>query len=50
MLCTYIYTYDQRPMMIKIRSVRAEDAGKYECQVSTSPHMAHIVHLRVRGN
>ena len=25
-------------------------AGPYECQVSTSPHMAHVVHLRVRGD
>jgi len=25
-----------------------ESAGPYECQVSTSPHMAHVVHLRVR--
>ena len=27
-----------------------ESAGPYECQVSTSPHMAHVVHLRVRGD
>ena len=31
------------------RSVKAEDAGKYECQVSTEPKLSHFVHLTVIG-
>ena len=32
-----------------IRNVSTGDAGQYECQVSTSPHMAATITLTVRG-
>ena len=31
------------------RSVEASDAGKYECQVSTTPKLSHFVYLTVIG-
>lgn len=32
---------------LQIKSVQADDAGKYECQVSTEPKLSHFVHLSV---
>ena len=31
------------------RSVQPNDAGKYECQISTLPKMSHFLHLSVIG-
>ena len=54
----YTYTSDLRfegvhskhaaDWKLALRNVRLIDAGPYECQVSTTPHMAQTVHLRVR--
>jgi len=33
--------------MLQIKSVEASDAGKYECQVSTTPKLSHFVYLTV---
>jgi len=55
----YTYTTDQRlraihqpnsddyALMIKYPQHR--DQGVYECQVSTTPHLSHYIHLRVVG-
>jgi len=53
----YTYTSDQRfsahhvPMthfwQLRIRELNHEDAGKYECQVSTTPPMGHQMYLKV---
>ncbi|XP_076179287.1 zwei Ig domain protein zig-8 isoform X2 [Ptiloglossa arizonensis] len=53
----YTYTNDQRfkaihsaqsdDWMLQIRYPQLRDSGYYECQVSTTPHMSHIVHLNV---
>ena len=55
----YTYTSDQRfsahhvPMthfwQLRIRELNHEDAGKYECQVSTTPPMGHQMYLKVVG-
>ena len=55
----YTYTSDQRfsayhvPMthfwQLRIRNVSHSDAGKYECQVSTTPPMGKIISLAVVG-
>jgi len=54
----YTYTSDLRfegihakhspDWQLALKNTRLTDSGPYECQVSTSPHMAHVVHLRVR--
>ncbi|XP_076625037.1 uncharacterized protein LOC143343716 isoform X4 [Colletes latitarsis] len=56
-LGSYTYTNDQRfraihiaqtdDWMLQIRYPQLRDSGYYECQVSTTPHMSHIVHLNV---
>ncbi|CAL7945057.1 unnamed protein product [Xylocopa violacea] len=53
----YTYTNDQRfrpihnvqtdDWTLEIKYPQLRDSGYYECQVSTSPHMSHIVHLDV---
>lgn len=55
----YTYTSDQRfraihtpnsedwTLMIKYPQHR--DSGIYECQISTTPHMSHYIHLNVVG-
>ncbi|XP_076665448.1 zwei Ig domain protein zig-8 isoform X2 [Andrena cerasifolii] len=53
----YTYTNDQRfkaihnvhtdDWMLQIKYPQLRDSGFYECQVSTTPHMSHIVHLNV---
>ncbi|XP_076388378.1 zwei Ig domain protein zig-8 isoform X2 [Megachile rotundata] len=53
----YTYTNDQRfraihhahtdDWMLQIKYPQIRDSGFYECQVSTTPHMSHIVHLNV---
>lgn len=32
---------------LQVKYVKAADAGRYECQVSTEPKMSHFVHLNV---
>ncbi len=56
----YTYTSDQRfraindpqaaenwTLMVKYPQLR--DSGVYECQISTTPHISHFIHLRVVG-
>ncbi|XP_076231071.1 zwei Ig domain protein zig-8 isoform X2 [Calliopsis andreniformis] len=53
----YTYTNDQRfkaihndhtdDWMLQIKYPQLRDSGYYECQVSTTPHMSHIVYLNV---
>ena len=55
----YTYTSDQRFSVhhvpktnlwqLRIRELNHEDAGKYECQVSTTPVMGHQMYLKVVG-
>ena len=55
----YTYTSDQRfsahhvPMthfwQLRIRELNHRDAGKYECQVSTTPPRGHQMYLKVVG-
>lgn len=55
----YTYTNDQRFRVIHraleddwvllIKFPQHRDSGIYECQVSTTPHMSHFVHLEVVG-
>lgn len=55
----YTYTSDQRfsahhvPMthfwQLRIRGLTHADAGKYECQVSTTPPRGHQMYLKVVG-
>lgn len=54
---SYTYTNDQRfrpihnshteDWMLEIKYPQLRDTGSYECQISTTPHMSHIVHLDV---
>ncbi|KOC69618.1 hypothetical protein WH47_05561 [Habropoda laboriosa] len=56
---SYTYTNDQRfkpihkantdDWTLEIKYPQQRDSGNYECQVSTTPHMSHIVHLDVIG-
>ncbi|CAD7092681.1 unnamed protein product [Hermetia illucens] len=53
----YTYTSDQRfraihhpqteDWILQIKYPQHRDSGVYECQVSTTPHMSHFVHLNV---
>ncbi|ALC45736.1 dpr9 [Drosophila busckii] len=53
----YTYTSDQRfraihqpqteDWMLQIKYPQHRDSGIYECQVSTTPHMSHNIHLTV---
>ncbi|XP_024946826.1 zwei Ig domain protein zig-8 isoform X3 [Cephus cinctus] len=53
----YTYTSDQRfraihqvhsdDWLLQIKYPQHRDSGIYECQVSTTPHMSHFVHLNV---
>lgn len=55
----YTYTSDQRfraihqpqteDWMLQIKYPQHRDSGIYECQVSTTPHMSHYIHLTVVG-
>ena len=55
----YTYTPDQRYSsyhkylspywQLGINNVTHEDAGKYECQISTSPPTVHQIEVRVVG-
>ena len=55
----YTYSTDERfqatqrknsdDWQLKIRSVQILDTGTYECQVSTSPPIAHHIYLDVIG-
>ncbi|KAF7407117.1 hypothetical protein HZH66_001654 [Vespula vulgaris] len=56
----YTYTNDQRfraihkaqseDWTLQIKYPQHRDSGIYECQVSTTPHMSHFVHLNVIGD
>ena len=46
-LQTCMFAY--KTWFLYFRSLKAEDAGKYECQVSTEPKLSHFVHLTVIG-
>lgn len=35
--------------MLQIKYPQHRDIGVYECQVSTTPHMSHFIHLDVIG-
>ncbi|XP_055607617.1 uncharacterized protein LOC129755255 isoform X1 [Uranotaenia lowii] len=53
----YTYTSDQRfraihhphteDWILQIKYPQHRDSGIYECQISTTPHMSHFVHLNV---
>ncbi|XP_037826670.1 zwei Ig domain protein zig-8-like isoform X2 [Lucilia sericata] len=53
----YTYTSDQRfraihqpqteDWILQIKYPQHRDSGIYECQVSTTPHMSHYIHLNV---
>uniref|UniRef100_A0A182MC77 Ig-like domain-containing protein n=1 Tax=Anopheles culicifacies TaxID=139723 RepID=A0A182MC77_9DIPT len=53
----YTYTSDQRfraihhphteDWSLQIKYPQHRDSGIYECQISTTPHMSHFVHLNV---
>ncbi|XP_066948300.1 lachesin-like [Macrobrachium rosenbergii] len=53
----FTYTSDQRfsashapgseDWLLKIHYLQERDAGKYECQISTTPPVSHLVHLSV---
>ena len=55
----YTYTTDQRfkaihqpqteDWMLQIKYPQHRDAGIYECQVSSTPHISHFIHLDVVG-
>ncbi|EAA03800.4 AGAP002135-PA [Anopheles gambiae str. PEST] len=55
----YTYTSDQRfraihhphteDWSLQIKYPQHRDSGIYECQISTTPHMSHFVHLNVIG-
>ncbi len=56
---TFVYTGSQRVKIfhddggdewrLSINPVELEDAGVYECQVSTTPHTAHFMAVQVIG-
>ena len=35
--------------VLRMRSVREDDAGRYECQISTKPILSFIVNMEVVG-
>jgi hypothetical protein len=35
--------------LLKIKPVTRRDAGRYECQISTTPPTSHVVELSVAG-
>ncbi|KAJ9576923.1 hypothetical protein L9F63_006541, partial [Diploptera punctata] len=53
----YTYTSDQRfraihhphseDWTLQIKYPQHRDTGVYECQISTTPHMSHFIHLNV---
>ena len=53
----YTYTNDQRfraqhngdDGVLQLKYPQHRDAGTYECQVSTTPHMSYLVNLTVVG-
>ena len=56
----YTYTSDQRFKAVNepqaaenwtlmVKYPQARDTGIYECQISTTPHKSHYVHLHVFG-
>ncbi|XP_069178099.1 immunoglobulin superfamily member 10 isoform X2 [Procambarus clarkii] len=42
-----VYNEGEHEWLLKIQGVRQEDAGRYECQVSTKPVLSFIVNLDV---
>lgn len=55
----YTYTSDQRfralhqphteDWILQIKYPQHRDSGIYECQISTTPHLSHFIHLNVVG-
>lgn len=55
----YTYTTDLRfeafhyphtdDWVVRLKRPQVKDSGAYGCQISTTPHMTHIVHLIVHG-
>lgn len=55
----YTYTSDQRfraihhphseDWILQIKYPQHRDSGIYECQISSTPHMSHFIHLNVIG-
>jgi hypothetical protein len=55
----YTYTSDQRfraihhphsdEWTLQVKYPQHRDTGIYECQISTTPHMSHFIHLNVVG-
>ncbi|KAF4531497.1 hypothetical protein B566_EDAN004093 [Ephemera danica] len=39
---------EQRDMQ-QVKYPQHRDSGIYECQISTTPHMSHFIHLNVVG-
>lgn len=56
---SFRYTSDQRfkaihhphseDWILQIKYPQHRDSGIYECQISTTPHMSHFIHLSVIG-
>ena len=46
---TKIHFFWYLSLLFSCRSVQPDDAGKYECQVSTLPKKSHFLHLSVIG-
>jgi neurotrimin len=44
---TAIHQTNSSTWTLQIKSVQPNDAGKYECQISTLPKMSHFLHLSV---
>lgn len=55
----YTYTSDQRfraihqphseDWTLQIKFIQHRDEGIYECQISSTPHLSHFIHLSVAG-
>ena len=55
----YTYTSDLRfealhaphslDWVLRLKNPQPADSGVYECQVSTTPHLQHNIHLTVNG-
>lgn len=39
----------KQTFLFQIKYPQHRDSGIYECQISTTPHMSHFIHLNVVG-
>lgn len=46
----HLYNLIKFALIVFFRTLNKEDAGFYECQISTKVKMSHYVHLIVIGN